>query len=66
MAREIRARLASSDGRSSGNAAAPFRYRDYGNLATIGRMAAVVDVHGLRFSGALASWFWLLAHIHSS
>jgi NADH:ubiquinone reductase (H+-translocating) len=39
-----------------------FRYRDYGNLATIGRMAAVVDLHGLRFSGALAWWFWLFAH----
>ena len=40
-----------------------FRYRDYGNLATIGRMAAVVDLRGLRLSGALAWWFWLLAHV---
>ena len=40
-----------------------FRYRDYGNLATIGRMAAVVDLHGLRFSGVLAWWFWLFAHV---
>ncbi|MEP6939747.1 MAG: NAD(P)/FAD-dependent oxidoreductase [Rudaea sp.] len=40
-----------------------FRYRDYGNLATIGRMAAVVDLHGVRFSGALAWWFWLFAHV---
>jgi len=56
VARVIRARLA-------GSSARPFRYRDYGNLATIGRMAAVVDLRGLRFSGALAWWFWLLAHV---
>jgi len=42
---------------------AAFRYRDYGNLATIGRMAAVVDLRGLRFSGLLAWWFWLAAHV---
>jgi NADH dehydrogenase len=40
-----------------------FRYRDFGSLATIGRMAAVVELGRLRFSGALAWWFWLLAHI---
>ena len=40
-----------------------FRYRDFGNLATIGRMAAVVDLGKLRFSGLIAWWFWLLAHI---
>jgi len=41
----------------------PFRYRDFGNLATIGRMAAVVDLHGLKFSGLIAWWFWLAAHV---
>ena len=49
--------------RLAGNAASAFQYRDYGNLATIGRMAAVVDLRGMRFSGALAWWFWLLAHV---
>ena len=50
--------------RLSGNPEpAAFRYRDWGNLATIGRMAAVVDLHGLRLSGALAWWFWLAAHV---
>ena len=52
----IRARL-------RGEAAKPFRYRDYGNLATIGRMAAVVDLGRLKFSGLIAWWFWLAAHI---
>ena len=41
----------------------PFRYRDFGNLATIGRMAAVVDLGRLKFSGLIAWWFWLAAHI---
>ena len=41
----------------------PFRYRDYGNLATIGRMAAVVHYGKLKLSGLLAWWFWLVAHL---
>jgi NADH:ubiquinone reductase (H+-translocating) len=40
-----------------------FRYRDYGTLATIGRRAAVVDMHGRQLSGTLAWCFWLAAHI---
>ena len=56
VAAVIRARLA-------GKPAPAFRYRDFGNLATIGRMAAVVDLRGLKFSGAPAWWFWLLAHV---
>jgi NADH dehydrogenase len=50
-------------GRLRGTAGKAFRYRDYGNLATIGRMAAVVDFGRLRFSGILAWWFWLVAHL---
>lgn len=49
--------------RLAGKSAPSFRYRDYGNLATIGRMAAVVDLRGAKFSGAPAWWFWLLAHV---
>lgn len=56
VGRAIRDRLAK-------RASAPFRYRDYGNLATIGRMAAVVDLRGFRFSGAFAWLFWVVAHI---
>ncbi len=40
-----------------------FYYRDYGNLATIGRHAAVVDFGRLRISGWLAWVFWLFAHV---
>ncbi|HSD81413.1 MAG TPA: quinol oxidase, partial [Solirubrobacteraceae bacterium] len=52
----VRARL---DGRRT----RPFRYRDKGNLATIGRAAAVADVHGLRLSGLLAWITWLVVHL---
>jgi len=56
VARNIRARL-------SGHPTTLFAYRDYGNLATIGRMAAVVDLGKLKFSGLLAWWFWLVMHV---
>lgn len=49
--------------RLRGQPAKLFRYRDFGNLATIGRMAAVVDLGRLKFSGFIAWWFWLAAHI---
>ena len=42
---------------------AAFRYSDQGNLATIGRMAAIVHVGKLQLSGLLAWWFWLAAHV---
>ncbi len=41
----------------------PFRYRDKGMLATIGRAAGVADVRGLRFSGLTAWLLWLFVHI---
>jgi len=53
----IRARLA---GRKVG----PFRYRHSGSLATIGRMAAVVDFGRIRLSGVIAWWIWLIAHVY--
>jgi len=41
----------------------PFRYHDKGNLATIGRAAAVADVRGLRLSGFIAWITWLVVHL---
>jgi NADH:ubiquinone reductase (H+-translocating) len=46
-----------------GGRARPFRYRDYGNLATIGRRAAVIDFGRLRLSGFPAWALWCVAHI---
>ena len=40
-----------------------FEYHHYGNLATIGRLAAVVEVRWLRLWGAPAWWLWGLAHV---
>jgi NADH:ubiquinone reductase (H+-translocating) len=42
----------------------PFRYRNFGNLATIGRKSAVADFGFLRLSGRLAWLLWGLAHIY--
>ncbi len=41
----------------------PFRYRDKGNLATIGRAAAVADLKGLKLSGFVAWVVWLTVHL---
>jgi NADH dehydrogenase len=42
-----------------------FRYRSRGQLAVIGRNAAVGEIGGREFSGPLAWWLWLLVHIRS-
>jgi len=41
-----------------------FRYRHSGNLATIGKRAAVIDFGWLKMRGRLAWWVWGLAHIY--
>jgi NADH:quinone reductase (non-electrogenic) len=41
----------------------PFRYRDHGNVAVIGRGSAVVDIGPVKASGFLAWVFWLFLHI---
>jgi NADH:ubiquinone reductase (H+-translocating) len=55
-AKAVRARL-------EGRSAPPFRYRDKGNLATIGRAAAVADIKGVKLSGLLAWVTWLVVHL---
>jgi NADH dehydrogenase len=55
-ARAIRARLRSQT-------LSPFRYRDKGNLATIGRSKAVADIKGLHLAGFPAWALWLLVHL---
>lgn len=41
----------------------PFRYRDKGQLAVIGRGRAVADIRNLRFSGFPAWLIWIFVHI---
>jgi len=56
-ARTIAARLLGQ--RSPG----PFRFRSFGNLATVGRKCAVVDLGWLRLSGLIAWLLWSAAHV---
>jgi NADH:quinone reductase (non-electrogenic) len=56
VARNIRRQL-------RGEPLLPFRYRDQGTLATIGRNAAVAHVFGLQLSGFPAWVMWLVVHI---
>ena len=58
VARAIAARLAGKP------PPGPFRYRDFGNLATIDRHQAVVDFGWLRLTGRLAWLAWGVAHIY--
>ncbi|HEX6974307.1 MAG TPA: NAD(P)/FAD-dependent oxidoreductase [Vicinamibacterales bacterium] len=55
-ARSIQAAIAGRPG-------TPFRYRDLGNMATIGRASAVADFGWLRLKGLLAWQAWLFVHI---
>jgi NADH dehydrogenase len=50
--------------RLRGQRAKPFRYHDRGNLAVIGRHAAVADLHSLHFDGWVAWLLWLVIHIY--
>jgi NADH dehydrogenase len=49
--------------RRRGAALAPFRYKDYGSMATIGRAAAVADFGRLRLNGYPAWLAWLFIHL---
>ena len=57
VAQLIAARLGGSDLR-------PFRYRNYGSMATIGRKSAVVQIGRARATGFGAWIVWSLAHIY--
>src|SRR6266566_2013433 len=42
----------------------PFHYRDKGNLATVGRSYAIVDIGKIRLTGFFAWLLWLAVHIY--
>lgn len=48
----------------AGKSREPFKYFDMGKLATIGRSRAVCEIFGMKFSGWIAWWVWLLVHIY--
>jgi NADH dehydrogenase len=57
VARTIRRRL-DGDARER-----PFRYRNLGDMAALGRGHAIVSFHGLRYGGLLGSLSWLFVHL---
>lgn len=42
----------------------PFRYRNHGNLATVGRSFAIVDLGRIKTSGFIAWMAWIIVHIY--
>ena len=58
VAKLIRSRIAAR------LAPAKFRYRHAGNMATIGRKSAVIELPFMRLTGLLAWWIWGIAHIY--
>ena len=48
---------------SRGAPAEPFRYKDPGTMATIGRNQAVAHIGRWKFRGVLAWWAWLVVHL---
>jgi len=49
--------------RERGRSIPPFRYRDRGSMAVIGRSAAVARIFGRRFRGFIAWVIWLVLHL---
>ena len=58
VANLVRRRLKGKDDKE------PFKYKHQGNLATIGRSLAVIDMGRVKMRGAIAWWIWKLAHIY--
>jgi NADH dehydrogenase len=58
VAATVRARLAGD------TAAKPFRYRHDGDMATIGKRAAAIDLGWIKLTGWIAWWMWGVAHIY--
>ena len=46
-----------------GEPTVPFRYRNKGDMATIGRNRAIADFGRVQVTGRLAWWLWLFVHI---
>ena len=49
--------------RANGGNPKPFRYRNKGSMATIGRRRAVVDIGKRQFGGTFAWLLWMFVHV---
>lgn len=66
VAMQQAANLASNlKNRLRNKAMTPFKYKDLGNMATIGRKRAVAEIFGVKFSGFFAWLTWLFVHLMS-
>jgi NADH dehydrogenase len=52
------------EARIMGRSLRPFRYRHQGDLATIGRRAAIVELGPIRLKGIIGWLFWSVVHIY--
>jgi NADH:quinone reductase (non-electrogenic) len=50
--------------RAAGKSLPPFRYRDFGSMATIGRKRAIAQIGALKVSGLPAWLLWSLVHVY--
>lgn len=51
--------------KAGGEPLQPFRYKDLGSMATVGRNKAVAEIGGWQFKGFFAWLLWLLIHLRS-
>ncbi len=49
--------------KNAGKSLRPFKYRNLGSMATVGRHRAVVDLPRFQFQGAFAWLVWMLVHL---
>jgi NADH dehydrogenase len=56
VAKDIRAKL-------EGGSQAPFRFFDFGTMAVLGRISAVADLRGIKFTGVPGWALWAAAHL---
>jgi NADH:ubiquinone reductase (H+-translocating) len=66
MGKHVARTLAAEMGRGRAMAPAPrapFRYKNKGNMATIGRSRAVAEIGPMKFSGWPAWMAWLFVHL---
>ncbi len=61
---EYASRLLSALRRNPSAQRAPFRYKDFGALATVGRKVAIADFGKVRLTGFIGWLTWCLAHIY--
>jgi NADH dehydrogenase len=63
MGRYVAALISDRIANRPAGARGPFRYRDLGSMATVGKSRAVVEIGALHFGGLLAWFAWMALHV---